>query len=233
LGILRLDNNQLSGPIPSTLGSLTKLAYLWLYNNQLTGFPSSLKAFDLKIFPNPMSDVAYDLVTPASSIILTDVTWPSFLNTPVTLRKRQQTSSTAPISTTELVAMCPLDNVTGQNVVAGCIAGIYNRFCLTPSNPTLLAQCHDAYNRVFAASFFKSIGDVCPAWKKGPFSALCATAIKNFSYNLFMGKDPSKNDVYLNLNSTHAQQLVSNILAQPKYAPCQAPVTCSWTRTDA
>ena len=40
---LHLGENQLSGPIPSSLGSLTRLEYLDLYTNQLTGsIPSSL-----------------------------------------------------------------------------------------------------------------------------------------------------------------------------------------------
>ena len=35
--MLYLDNNNLTGPIPSTLGQLTNLEELHLYSNQLTG----------------------------------------------------------------------------------------------------------------------------------------------------------------------------------------------------
>ncbi len=34
---LSLDNNQLTGEIPSSIGNLTNLTYLGLYDNQLTG----------------------------------------------------------------------------------------------------------------------------------------------------------------------------------------------------
>jgi len=234
---LVLSNNQLSGSIPSTIGSLTNLQRLWVYGNQLTGYPSALLSLpnlnDRKLFPNPMSDVPYDVVAPASIGTLTNVTWAPFLNTPVTLRKRQTLSLSAPISTAELVNMCPLNNVQNADVAAGCVAGIYNRFCYNPADSTLLAQCHDAYNRVFSASFFKPLGDVCPAWRRGPFSASCANAIRSFSYNLLMGYDPLGNPVYLNLNSYHAGELVKNIFAQPKFAPCQAPATCTWVATAA
>jgi hypothetical protein len=142
-----------------------------------------------KLFPNPMSDVPYDVVTPASIGTLTDVTFAPFMNTPMQLRKRQTLSSQALISTEDLIKMCPLDNVLGKDVAAGCVAGIYNKFCSNPSDASLLAQCHDAYNRAFGASFFKPLGDVCPAWRKGPLSRSCVTAIKNFSYRYLVGND--------------------------------------------
>jgi len=37
LRVLRLDNNQLTGPVSPKLGKLTKLKFLQLHNNQLTG----------------------------------------------------------------------------------------------------------------------------------------------------------------------------------------------------
>jgi len=194
LELLGLNNNQFSGPIPSSYGSLTNLLFLWLYENQLTGYPSSFlslpKLRERRLFPNPMSNVPYDVVVPASIGTLTAVTWTPFLNTQVKLRKRQALSTSALVSTAELIRMCPLNNVQNADVAAGCVAGIYNRFCYNPSNPSLLAQCHDAYNRAFGASFFKPLGDVCPAWRKGPLSASCARAIQSFSYNLFMRMDP-------------------------------------------
>jgi hypothetical protein len=144
-------------------------------------------------------------------------------------RKRQILNpNAAPATTEELLNMCPLNNVQGADVAAGCIAGIYKSYCTNSSDTQLLNQCHDAYNRAFAASFFKSIGDVCPAWKQGPRSAPCALAITQFSYNYFIGKDPSTGrDVFLKLNSTHATQLVGSIFASKTYAPCVAPA-CKW-----
>jgi hypothetical protein len=186
-----------------------------------------------KLFPNPMSDVPYDVVRPVSIATLTNVTFAPFMNTAVSLRKREMLSSSTPISTQELLKFCPLDNVLGQDVAAGCIAGIYNKYCYNPFNSTLLNQCHDAYNRAFAASFFKPLGDVCPAWRQGPFSSSCATAVLSFSHQYLVGRDASGVNVYLTLNNTHASELVRNIFAHPKYAPCQAPVVCSWKSTTA
>jgi hypothetical protein len=180
-----------------------------------------------------MSDVPYDVVVPISVGVLTNVTFVPFMNTPVQLRKRQSLSSLSSFSTDELLQLCPLNNIQGQDVAAGCVAGIFNKFCCNPFDAMLLAQCHDAYNRAFAASFFRPLGDVCPAWKKGPLSRSCATAIGSFSYRYLIGKDASGASVFMTLDRTHAQELVRNIFGQPKFAPCQAPFVCSWQSTNA
>ena len=177
-----------------------------------------------------MSDVPYDIVVPVPIATLTNVTFGLFMDTPVQLRKRQVLSFSASISTEELVRMCPLSNVQGADVVAGCIAGIYNKFCFNPSNATLLRQCHDAYNRVFDASIFKPLGAVCPAWRNGPYSLSCQTAVNNFQHRYLLGYQKGV-AIYLDLNRIHAQELVSNIFGQRKYAPCQAPVACFWEAT--
>jgi hypothetical protein len=240
LKVLILYDNQLSGPIPSELGKLN-LNILWLYSNQLTGFPSSLKAaMSLKIFPNPMSSIPYDLVTPASIGTLTNVTWVPYLNTPALLKKRNIFSSKATLTTEELLKTCPLNSgigsSAGADVAAGCVAGIYQKWCTQPtsSDSTILRQCHDAYNKVFAASIFKSLGDVCPAWKKGPLSNSCAQAIDSFSYSLYMGIGPDGAPVYLQLNRAHAFQLVTSTFGSPVYAPCPSILSfCNWKSTAA
>ena len=173
-----------------------------------------------------MSTIPYDAVRPASVATIGNEIWLAFMKSTVSLNKRQIV--TAPISTEELIRMCPMNNVQNPDVAAGCIAGIYNRFCRYPGNAVLLGQCHDAYNRVFAASYFKPLGDVCPAWRRGPRSLSCAQAISAFSYNYFLGNDAiSGQPVYLQLDSRHAHQLVVNIFANPTYAPCVAS-TCIW-----
>jgi hypothetical protein len=229
LQILRLDGNQLTGNIPASMAELTQLQILAIYNNQLTGYPSALKNLPAKqyLFPNPMPNVPFDLVVPASAGTLSNVTWGPFMTTSRTLRKRQQTSTIGIVSAEELVKMCPLDNVQSRDVPAGCVAGIYSRFCYDPSNPELLSQCHDLYNRAFSASIFKPLGDVCPSWKKGPFSASCAQAVASFSYELVLGDQIS----VIRLTSAHAQELVKNIFAHRFFAPCEAPATCSWEPT--
>jgi len=217
---LDLSSNQLSGPIPPTLGYLKNLRLISVYNNQLTGYPSTLKAEIVRVFPNPMSDVPYDVVAAASAGSLSTVTWNPFLNT---LNKRQGLSARAPISTDELLNMCDL-----RSLPAGCIAGVFNKYCSMPTNPTLLLQCHDAFNRAFGASVFKTLGDTCPAWKDGPNSQSCATAVRNFKASSEIGTGSS---LYTTLDSRHAEELRKNIFASPKFAPCVSSslIKCSWT----
>lgn len=144
------------------------------------------------------------------------------------IEKRQVGGFPAPVTTQELIKMCPLNNVQSSDVVAGCISGIWNSFCKNPYDKILLGQCHDAYNRAFGASIFKSLGNVCPAWKSGPRSLSCSTAISTFSYNYEIGKDAAGNPIYMRLNASHAQQLVSQVFASQTFAPCVAPYTCYW-----
>jgi hypothetical protein len=241
LRICSLYENQLSGFIPTSLGNLPNLRMLWLYNNQLTGYPSSLNgAFSKKIFPNPMSSIPYDLVVPVSIGTLTNVTLVPFLNTPALLRKRQTLSSQATLTTEALLKTCPLNSgigsAAGADVAAGCVAGIFQKWCDQPASNdlTILRQCHEAYNKVFAASFFKPLGDACPAWKKGPQSQSCVKAINNFSYSLYQGIGPSGSPVYLNLNSTHAADMVKTTFGNPAYAPCPTTLSvCNWRTTAA
>jgi hypothetical protein len=228
LRFLEIFANQLSGRIPATLTQLTNLERLWLYNNQLTGYPSGLKADSLKIFPNPMSDVPYDVVRPASIGLLSNVTLVPFLETPVNLEKRQVLSFEGLVSATELYSTCQLSNVQGADVAAGCIAGIYNKLCTQPWNADLLSQCQKAYDSVFAVSIFKTLGRVCPAWKNGPRSPNCASAIASFTYTYKMGVDPvTGTQITLKLGSSHAKELVGTLFASTKYAPCFAS-TCKW-----
>jgi hypothetical protein len=179
-----------------------------------------------------MSSVPYNNVARASIGTLSTVTWTPFWNTPV-IKKRQQLATTVPVSTEELLRLCQLNNVQSSDVGAGCVAGIYNKYCTNPSNPTLLKQCHDLYDQVFSASVFKPLGDVCPAWKKGPLSFSCANAVNAFSAVIFIGNDPEGNPTYLPLGRNMAREVVKNIFGQPKFAPCQAPFTCNWQVTNA
>lgn len=231
---LFLHNNQLTDFIPSRLGNAKSLQNLWLYNNQLSGYPSSLNTShikSMKLFPNPMSSVPYDQVVNVSSLLLSNVTWPSFLETPISLEKRQATSSSAPISVNNLLKTCNLNNVQSSLVPAACVAGVYQAYCMNPSNVTQLQQCQNAYDQAFSSSIFSALGAVCPAWKQGPLTSACSNVVAKFSYNYFIGVDPTTGkNVYLPLNSTHASMLVSSILASPKYAPCIAPFpACNWS----
>ena len=176
-----------------------------------------------------MSEIPYDKVMTVPISLLANDTLTPFLNTPVILRKRQTLSVASSLTTEELLRLCPLNSVQNADVAAGCIAGIYNKLCSNPFDATLLAQCHDAYNRAFAAYYFKSLGANCPAWRYGPRSELCASAILTFTYRVSLGYDSNGNPVYVNLNRTHASQLVGTIFADQRYAPCMGTAfKCMW-----
>ena len=83
-----------------------------------------------------------------------------------------------------------------------------------------MAQCHRVYDQVFTVSIFKPIGDVCPAWKRGPRSLECYNAIQKFRYQL----------PYMLVTSDHAASLSSNIFGSQTFAPCVSTprITCRW-----
>jgi hypothetical protein len=212
---LTFGANQLSGLIPSEVGNLKTLKAITLHANQFTGVPSSLSQLTTTtkvIFPNPMSQVPYDLFAQNPGSTLTPTNWTNLLNIPV-LQKRQ---SSSPLSTEELLAMCPLNNVQNKDVPAGCVAGIYNKYCLDLKN---LGKCQESYDTVVSASIFKPLGG-CAAWKFGPKSLTCAEQVAKFRVALD----------YITLDSTHARSFVSTIFGSQKYAPCvsTSTVRCIW-----
>jgi hypothetical protein len=219
---LFVASNFFSGSVPSEIGNLQLLLALRIETNNLTGVPSSLSTLSKSkriLLPNPMTLVPYDLVSRNPSFTLVDSDWLSYMSTS-TIKKRQITSSSATLTADQLYALCPLNDVTNPEVPAGCIAGVYQKFCLDISTEAKQAQCQSVYDQVFAVSIFKSIGAVCPAWKKGPRSFDCLTAVKNFQYQL----------PYILVTSQMAANLTSNILGSQKYAPCYniGSIFCRW-----
>jgi hypothetical protein len=139
------------------------------------------------------------------------------------LLKRQQVSSISGYTSQQLYDMCPLNDVTNPNVPAGCVAGIYTKFCagLSPTDAIGYANCRNAYDTVLARSIFNPIGAVCPAWKNGPKSMACAQAIAAFKVDLG----------YIVVTPAIAQNLVVNLIGNPIYSPCvtiPGSVTCNW-----
>jgi hypothetical protein len=173
---------------------------------------SNLVTTSKVLFPNPMSNIPYDVFAQNPSAGLTSTNWTNLLSIPVRV-KRQTTSS---LTTDQLLAMCPLNNVQNANVPAGCVAGIYNKFCLNLSD---LVKCQSSYDTVVAASYFRPLG-VCAAWKSGPRSTVCASAITNFRVFL----------PFITLTSTHARDFAISIFGSQTYAPCRntATVKCTW-----
>jgi hypothetical protein len=167
-----------------------------------------------------MTTIPYDLVSQNPSFTLTEEDWENYLDVS-SIRKRQLLSSAASLTAEQLYALCPLNDITNADVPAGCIAGIYQKFCVRAQFEDIaLPICQNAYDQVFSVSIFKPIAEVCPAWKKGPQSAECASAIKDFRFQL----------PYILVTSAHAANLNANIFARPRYAPCRntASVTCNW-----
>jgi len=215
---LFLDSNQLTGVIPSSLGNLTSLNYLFLHNNRLTGVPSSLKNLTncrLVLLPNPMSLIPYDVFVknPISTMTVQNLT--NFLATPK-LIKRQASSTVATLTTDQLLAMCPLNNVANQDILAGCVGGIVY-FC---QGQTDLTQCQRYYDTVFSYSIFAPIGANCPAWKYGPRSSQCNTTVNSFSVSL----------QYTTVNKDFASFFAKTLFTNTSYAPCinTTTVKCTW-----
>ena len=124
------------------------------------------------------------------------------------------------MSVDDLFALCPLNDVMNPELPAGCIAGLYKKFCTDVDTYEKLSVCQDIYDQVFGASIFNSIGQVCPAWRNGPRSLKCKSTLKNFKVDLG----------YMTVTSEHASNLTSVILGSTKFAPCYdvGGITCRW-----
>jgi len=227
LNELYMSNNQLSGLIPSSLGSCTQLTRLLLHNNKLTGVPLSLKlvASDIILLPNPMTLVPYDLFVknPVSTLSITNMT--NFLATP-RLVKRGSSSTTATLTTQQLLDMCPLNKFQNQDISAGCLAGIVY-FCQRKAD---LTQCHRYYEITFSNSIFKPIGDNCPAWKYGPNSANCKNALNGFYFRLSYTSSTGRDYLYNIVDQTFATFFAKTLFTNRDYAPCitSDQVKCTW-----
>lgn len=173
---------------------------------------------DRVIFPNPVSKkkIHHDVFAANPGLMLSAKNWTNLLKIKpaVTIgkSKRQLTSS---MTTDELYALCPLNNVQDANVPAGCMAGIYNKFCVNVNDD--YAECQTKYDAVIDASLFKPLG-ICAPWKKG-YKTECGRAINDFNVVL----------QYATLNRTAAMNFVQTFFGSSgRYAPCvnTAKVKC-------
>jgi hypothetical protein len=226
LNSLYLHKNSLSGALTSSIGNLTSLQFLRVENNQFSSIPttlSSLNTIATVVLPNDNgTSIPYNLAVQNPLFTLSPGNWDALMGSTF-LAKRQQLTTGTPYTAQQLYDLCPLNNVTNPNVPAGCIAGIYKKFCynLAPTDATGYARCRNAYDAVLAQSIFAPIGAVCPAWRNGPKSMACAQAIAAFKVDLG----------YIVVTPAIAQNLVINLIGNPIYAPCVTipdSVTCNW-----
>ena len=175
----------------------------------MSAFPPRM----LALLPNPLPKLPYDLMAKQPLSGLTGSQISDFLSTPSPLTKRQ-ISSTSTNYLTTLQSYCNLDAATSSSdVAAGCLAAVVY-LCQQQRD---MGACHSFYDIVFARSIYSSIGATCPAWKYGPHSAQCFSAVSNFVADL----------KYTTVSQSFAQILQAYIFSSPVYAPCRDS-NCKW-----
>ena len=169
------------------------------------------------LLPNPMSLIPYDIMAknPVSSMSVQNLTDFLAIGKLEKLVKRESSSTVATLTTDQLLAMCPLNNVANQDILAGCVAGIVY-FC---QGQTDLTPCQRYYNTVFSYSIFAPIGANCPAWKYGPKSSNCNNTVNSFSVSLDR----------TTVNKEFATFFAKTLFTNKEYAPCNSLVQkCTW-----
>jgi Leucine-rich repeat (LRR) protein len=228
LDILQIHNvPSLSGVIPTSVGALPVLTKLWAFNTNLTGFPDTLKVLgtNLKMFPNQnLKKAVAQVVRNVETVTINSNAMKSFLiDVQNGLVKRGLLSSVSGLTVNELYSLCPISDIYNSTVAAGCVAGIYNKYCTGP----ILTQCQQIYNDILSRSIFANLAS-CFAWREGPSSNICKSSIASYNYKYFMGYDASNNPVYTTLNYVHAGYLYTSIFTSKTYAPCTDLKVCKW-----
>jgi hypothetical protein len=173
------------------------------------------------ILPNPIEEMPVDIFAVTPSFMLDAKDWTVLLNSfSLKKKKRQQALTGGRLNTDDLFALCPVIEALNPEPLAGCIAGLYLKYCYEVDTYGKLAECQRKYDQVFGASIFKTIGQVCPAWKNGPRSLKCKSTIKNFKIDLG----------YMTVTREYASNLTSLILGSTKIAPCYDinDIKCRW-----
>jgi len=160
------------------------------------------------------------MIARTPSFTLSDPDWALLFDTVRVTKRQDAVTSSEKLNADTLFALCPLNDIRNPEVPAGCIAGLYKKFCLDVSSHDKLAQCQSMYDQVLSASIIRSVGEVCPAWKNGPRSLKCRAAVKAFSYDLG----------YMVVTSDHISNFTNSILGSPRFSPCMNSntTTCKW-----
>jgi hypothetical protein len=207
--------NRFTGNIPAALATLPALTNLYLNSNQFTGWPSALNNLKIKslvVYPNPgLPKLPFDIVAQNPAEVLQQEDLTALLS--VAPSKRQQGARLPTYTREELYGMCPWDKITRSEVVAGCLVGIYQTHCLQED----LWECHNSYTTVIENSHFASLSP-CSAWKSGPQSDECVSAIKNF---------PVIELPHMTLTPAVALHFVQNVIANKVFSPCFSE-DCRW-----
>jgi hypothetical protein len=171
----------MNGLIPPPIGDMSNLLALHLGGNNFTGAPDSLINSPVKfqiLFPNPMTNIPYDLVAQAPISNMTKIQLVNFFNIKPALKVKRQANGGANSAYTlqDLLNMCPLNQITSsdEDIRAGCLGGI-KEFC---SGKTDLTQCYNYYETTFTNSVYRGLIPHCPSWKKGNDSSECDTAVR-------------------------------------------------------
>jgi hypothetical protein len=173
------------------------------------------------ILPNPIEEIPVEIVSVTPSFTLTAKDWTNLLSSFILKKKkRQQTSTGGALNADALFALCPLNDALNPELPAGCIAGLYLKYCLEVDTYGKLAECQKMHDQVFGASIFSSVGKVCPAWKNGPRSLKCKSTLKTFKVDLG----------YMTVTSEHASNLTFVIFGSTKFAPSYDinDIKCRW-----
>jgi len=222
LGFLGLHKNQLTGKIPEELKALKFLKNVFFSDNYLTEMPKSLsKALrytNVYLFPNPIQKASTVTYVRSAAAGFTALDWSILFNKTDKVAskksKRSQSSNLGKWTPQELYNMCPLNNMKDSTLPAGCVAGIYQRFC---RDPRTYVECQNAYDSVLSQSYFAPL-KVCAAWYSGPYSADCKTTMQDFRVLLPEGGS---------LGPSIAEAFVTTLLANPNYARCPLE-SCKW-----
>jgi hypothetical protein len=155
-------HNQLSGPIPTELGNLSKLTELYLAYNQFSGsIPLKLNQIQrFSIHYNSLVSVTNIGTFKASSFDSNQI---------LTYLDNASLKRAIAATQTSVRTFCVLDDaLTNEEILNQCLAGIESH-CSTQSN---FGTCKSLYEETFKESAYHGM-EICAPWNSGSTSPDC------------------------------------------------------------